>query len=136
MTAQFTAHLATAHVTAGHLVTAMGLGDLLAHPFMRYAFLAGLPIAALAGIVGYFMVLRSQVFTGDALSHVAFTGALGALAFGVDARLGLFTATGWRHLRPHPGRPGPPLRGTTTVAVRTGGRGDDRHLPRRRRGRE
>jgi hypothetical protein len=29
------------------------------------------------------MVLRSQIFTGDALSHVAFTGALGALAVGI-----------------------------------------------------
>ena len=70
-----------------------GLGDLLAQPFMRQAFLAGIPIAALAGLVGYFMVLRSQVFIGDALSHVAFSGALTALAFGVDPRLGLFAAT-------------------------------------------
>ena len=70
-----------------------GLGDLLAQPFMRQAFLAGVPIAALAGLVGYFMVLRSQVFIGDALSHVAFSGALTALAFGVDPRLGLFAAT-------------------------------------------
>jgi hypothetical protein len=70
-----------------------GLGEMLAHPFIREAFLAGIPIAALAGIVGYFMVLRSQVFTGDALSHVAFTGALGALAFGIDPWLGLFAAT-------------------------------------------
>jgi zinc/manganese transport system permease protein len=81
---------------AWHLLPAAigtGLGDMLAHPFMRQAFLAGIPIAALAGAVGFFMVLRSQVFTGDALSHVAFTGALAALAFGVDARLGLFAAT-------------------------------------------
>lgn len=70
-----------------------GLGDLLAQPFMRQAFLAGIPIAALAGLVGYFMVLRSQVFIGDALSHVAFSGALTALAFGVDPRIGLFAAT-------------------------------------------
>src|SRR5450755_1285731 len=83
--------LATGHLLAA--ATGTGLGDLLAHPFMRQAFLAGIPIAALAGVVGYFMVLRSQVFTGDALSHVAFTGALGALAFGLDARLGLFVAT-------------------------------------------
>jgi zinc/manganese transport system permease protein len=33
------------------------------------------------------------VFAGDALSHVAFTGTLAALAFGVDARLGLFALT-------------------------------------------
>jgi zinc/manganese transport system permease protein len=43
--------------------------------------------------VGYFLVLRAQVFTGDALSHVAFTGALAALALGYDLRLGLFAAT-------------------------------------------
>jgi zinc/manganese transport system permease protein len=92
------AYLATTHLTLAHRMTTdlapgTGLGDMLAHPFMRQALLAGLPIAALAGVVGYFMVLRGQVFTGDALSHVAFTGALAALAFGVDARLGLFTAT-------------------------------------------
>ncbi|MCW2865349.1 MAG: hypothetical protein JWP48_7057, partial [Actinoallomurus sp.] len=44
------------------------------------------------GLVGYFLVLRAQVFTGDALSHVAFTGALAALAFGIDPRVGLFAA--------------------------------------------
>ena len=70
-----------------------GLSHLLAHPFMRNAFLAGTAIAAAAGPVGYFLVLRAQVFTGDALSHVAFTGALGALAVGLDERLGLFAAT-------------------------------------------
>jgi zinc/manganese transport system permease protein len=32
------------------------------------------------------------VFTGDALSHVAFTGALAALAGGIDMRFGLFGA--------------------------------------------
>ncbi len=70
-----------------------GAGDLLTHPFMRHALLAGVPIAALSGLVGYFMVLRSQVFTGDALSHVAFSGALGALAIGINPRWGLFGAT-------------------------------------------
>jgi len=63
------------------------------HPFMRNAFLAGTGIAACCGAVGYFVVLRAQVFTGDALSHVAFTGALAALAAGADLRLGLFGAT-------------------------------------------
>ncbi len=77
----------------GLLAVGTGLGDLLAQPFMRHAFLAGVPIAALSGLVGYLVVLRSQVFTGDALSHVAFTGALGALAFGIDARVGLFVST-------------------------------------------
>jgi zinc/manganese transport system permease protein len=69
------------------------LAEMLSHPFMRHAFLAGLPSAALAGAVGYFMVLRGQVFTGDALSHVAFSGALTALALGLDPRVGLFAGT-------------------------------------------
>src|SRR5207248_6404011 len=54
---------------------------------------AGTGIASACGLVGYFVVLRAQVFTGDALSHVAFTGALAALAAGFDLRIGLFGAT-------------------------------------------
>ncbi|HEX2381453.1 MAG TPA: metal ABC transporter permease [Acidimicrobiales bacterium] len=65
---------------------------MLSQPFMQYAFLAGTAVALASGFAGYFVVLRGQVFTGDALSHVAFAGALGALAFGVDARFGLFAA--------------------------------------------
>jgi len=49
-------------------------------------------IAAASGLTGYFVVLRSQVFTGDALSHVAFTGALAALAAGADLLIGLYGA--------------------------------------------
>jgi zinc/manganese transport system permease protein len=61
--------------------------------FVRNAFLAGTAIALASGLVGYFVVLRAQVFAGDALSHVAFTGALAAAAAGVDIRIGLFAAT-------------------------------------------
>jgi len=68
------------------------IGNMLQHPFLRYALLAGTAIALAAGLVGYFVVLRQQVFTGDALSHVAFTGALGALAAGIDPRVGLYGA--------------------------------------------
>jgi zinc/manganese transport system permease protein len=66
---------------------------MLAHEFMRNAYLAGTFVALACGLVGYFVVLRSQVFAGDALSHVAFTGALAAAAAGIDLRLGLFLAT-------------------------------------------
>jgi zinc/manganese transport system permease protein len=66
---------------------------MFAHPFMQHAFLAGTGVAIAAGLVGYFLVLRAQVFTADALSHVAFTGALAALAAGLDARIGLFAVT-------------------------------------------
>jgi zinc/manganese transport system permease protein len=63
------------------------------HEFIRNAFLAGSFIAVACGLVGYFVVLRTQVFAGDALSHVAFTGALAAAAAGIDLRIGLFAAT-------------------------------------------
>jgi len=66
---------------------------MLAHEFFRNALLAGTLIALACGLVGYFVVLRAQVFAGDALSHVAFTGALGAAAAGIDPRIGLFAAT-------------------------------------------
>ncbi|MGI8752483.1 MAG: metal ABC transporter permease [Acidimicrobiales bacterium] len=67
-----------------------GIAHLLAHGFIDRALLLGTPVAAACGLVGYFVVLRAQVFTGDALSHVAFTGALAALAAGIDLRVGLF----------------------------------------------
>lgn len=66
---------------------------MLAQEFMRNALLAGTFVALACGLVGWFVVLRAQVFAGDALSHVAFTGALAAVAFGVDLRVGLFAAT-------------------------------------------
>ena len=69
-----------------------GLGEMLSHAFMRHAFIAGTAIAIPAGLVSYFTVLRRQVFAGDALGHAAFTGALAALAFALDARVGLFAA--------------------------------------------
>lgn len=65
----------------------------LGQEFFQNALLAGTFIALASGLVGYFLVLRAQIFTGDALSHVAFTGAMAALAGGYDLRLGLFAAT-------------------------------------------
>jgi zinc/manganese transport system permease protein len=70
-----------------------GLADMLGHPFITHALLAGTAVAALCGLVGYFLVLRGQVFAGDALGHVAYTGAMAALAAGLDPRVGLFIAT-------------------------------------------
>lgn len=66
---------------------------MFAREFVQNALLAGLPISLACGAVGYFIVLRSQVFAADTLSHVAFTGALAAAAASVDLRLGLFAAT-------------------------------------------
>jgi zinc/manganese transport system permease protein len=61
--------------------------------FMRNALLAGTFIALACGACGWFLVLRAQVFAGDALGHVAFPGALAAAAAGIDERVGLFAAT-------------------------------------------
>jgi zinc/manganese transport system permease protein len=57
------------------------------------ALLAGSFVALASGLVGYFLVLRTQVFAADALSHVSFTGAIAAALAGVDLRLGLFGST-------------------------------------------
>lgn len=61
--------------------------------FFVDALIAGTAIAMACGLTGYFLVLRAQVFTGDALSHVAFTGSMAALAIGADLRVGLYVAT-------------------------------------------
>jgi zinc/manganese transport system permease protein len=66
---------------------------MLSHEFMRNALLAGGFVALACGACGWFVVLRGQVFAGDALSHVAFPGALAAAAAGLDQRVGLFIAT-------------------------------------------
>jgi zinc/manganese transport system permease protein len=66
---------------------------MLAHEFIRNAYLAGTFVALACGIVGWFTVLRGQVFAGDALSHVAFVGAIAAAVVGVDERVGLFALT-------------------------------------------
>jgi len=69
------------------------LQDMLSHDFMRSAFLAGTAVALVAGLVGYFVVLRQLTFASDALSHLAFTGALGAVVFGVPLLAGVFGLT-------------------------------------------
>jgi zinc/manganese transport system permease protein len=69
---------------------AADLQAMLALDFMRNAFLAGGCIALASGLVGYFVVLRNQVFTTDALGHVAFTGGLGGLLIGLDLLIGVF----------------------------------------------
>jgi zinc/manganese transport system permease protein len=66
---------------------------MFAHEFMRNALIAGSFVGLACGLVGYFVVLRAQVFAGDALSHVAFTGALAAAVLGLDILVGLFAAT-------------------------------------------
>jgi zinc/manganese transport system permease protein len=66
---------------------------MLSQEFMRNALLAGTFVALACGICGWFVVLRGQVFAGDALGHVAFPGALAAAGASIDPRAGLFAAT-------------------------------------------
>ncbi len=66
---------------------------MLAHAFVRNAYLAGTCIALASGLAGWFVVLRGQVFATDALSHVAFVGAIAAATVGLGERVGLFALT-------------------------------------------
>lgn len=72
------------------------LQEMWQYAFMQHAFEAGTIVAIVAGIVGYFVVLRRSSFAAHALSHVGFAGAAGAVLFGVDPVLGLllFTSAG------------------------------------------
>jgi len=63
------------------------------YDFMVNAFAASGIIAVLAGIVGYFLVMREQTFAGHALSHVGFTGATGAALIGVSPLWGMIAFT-------------------------------------------
>ena len=69
------------------------LADLMSFDFMRHAVVAGGAIAVAAGLVGYFVVLRNQVFASDALGHVAFTGGLGGLLAGFPLINAVFVST-------------------------------------------
>lgn len=66
---------------------------MLSYDFMRHAFAATAIVAIVAGIVGYFLVLRGQTFAGHALAHVGFTGATGAVLFGIAPIWGLVVVT-------------------------------------------
>ncbi|SAK64616.1 ABC transporter permease [Caballeronia temeraria] len=63
------------------------------YDFMVNAFAASGIVAVLAGIVGYFLVLRGQTFAGHALSHVGFTGATGAVLLGMPPLWGMVGVT-------------------------------------------
>jgi zinc/manganese transport system permease protein len=65
------------------------LDQLFSYQFMQNAFLAGTIAAVLAGIVGYFVVLRGEAFAGHTLAIVGFPGAAGAILFGLPQLLGL-----------------------------------------------
>ena len=63
------------------------------YDFMRHAFEAGTIVAIVAGVIGYFVILRRSSFAAHALSHVGFTGAAGAVLIGISPIFGLFLFT-------------------------------------------
>ena len=63
------------------------------YDFMVNAFAAAGVVAVVAGIVGFFLVMRGQTFAGHALSHVGFTGATGAVLVGISPLWGLIGFT-------------------------------------------
>ena len=70
------------------------LAQLTEYPFMVSALEAGTIVAVMAGVVGWFMVLRRQTFAGHTLSVMAFPGASGALLIGLSAAAGYFLFAG------------------------------------------
>ncbi len=61
--------------------------------FMRNALIAGSIISIVAGVVGYFVVIRRLSFAAHALSHAGFAGAAGAILVGVNPLFGLLAFT-------------------------------------------
>jgi zinc/manganese transport system permease protein len=67
--------------------------ELTRYAFMRNALIAGTIAAVICGVVGYFVVLRGLTFAADALTHVGFAGASGAVLAGLSPVVGLMTMT-------------------------------------------
>jgi zinc/manganese transport system permease protein len=65
---------------------------LFTYPFMVNALEAGTIVAVLAGIVGWYVVLRRQTFASHTLSVMAFPGATGAALAGLPTALGYYVA--------------------------------------------
>ena len=61
------------------------------YQFMQHAFEAGTVIAVVAGIIGYFVVLRRSSFAAHALSEIGFAGAAGAVLLGINPIFGLLS---------------------------------------------
>ncbi|MGZ4410632.1 MAG: metal ABC transporter permease [Gaiellaceae bacterium] len=70
------------------------LRQMLSYPFMVNALEAGTIVAVMAGVSGWFMVLRRQTFAGHTLSVIAFPGAAAAALAGLPAAVGYFAFCG------------------------------------------
>jgi zinc/manganese transport system permease protein len=77
---------------AASIATITGI-IMLSYDFVINALSAGGIVAFVAGIVGFFLVMRGQTFAGHALSHVGFAGATGAVLVGMSPFWGLVALT-------------------------------------------
>jgi zinc/manganese transport system permease protein len=68
--------------------------ELFEYQFMVNALQAGTIVAVMAGVVGWYMVLRRQSFAGHTISVMAFPGASGAALAGLPIALGYYLACG------------------------------------------
>jgi len=64
--------------------------QLFVFPFMVNALEAGTIVAVMAGVTGWFMVLRRQTFAGHTLSMIAFPGAAAASLAALPVAVGYF----------------------------------------------
>jgi zinc/manganese transport system permease protein len=65
------------------------LEQIFQYQFMQHAFEAGTVVAIIAGIMGYFVVLRRSAFVAHAFSEIGFAGAAGAVLVGIAPIYGL-----------------------------------------------
>lgn len=65
------------------------LSQMLSYQFMINAFEVGGIVAVVAGVAGYFVILRRTAFAAHALSHIGFAGAAGAVLLSWTPILGL-----------------------------------------------
>ncbi len=63
------------------------------YAFMQHAFEAGSLIAIVAGVVGYFVVLRRSAFTAHAFSEIGFAGAAASILVNVQPIVGLLAGS-------------------------------------------
>jgi zinc/manganese transport system permease protein len=94
MPVELVLHLATADLSPGLSWNPVDdVSAMLQFDFMVHAFQAGTVVAIVAGVIGYFVVVRGTSFAAHALSHIGFAGATGAVALGVSPVLGLLAFT-------------------------------------------
>ena len=63
--------------------------DLIRSQLFSNAIVGGTMVAAVAGLVGYFLVLRALAFASEALTDISFAGATGAALLGVSPIAGM-----------------------------------------------